>query len=238
MGRETALLLAAAGRPVAVWGTDGPKAQRVAEECAALGVNAIGLSVNVGDRRAVAAGVDATADVIGAIGGLVCSAAMIRLVEVDTVDFTDWDEIIRVNLTGVANAIAETLPRLRKVGRGASIVLISSTEALRALRQSPIPIAYTASKHGVVGLMRSAVVSLASEGIRINTVCAGAMATPMMDAGLPVAGEDVEQQMVASIPLGYVSHPQEVAHLVCFLLAPESSYVTGAAIPADGGMTA
>jgi NAD(P)-dependent dehydrogenase (short-subunit alcohol dehydrogenase family) len=235
LGRETALLLAAAGRPVAVWGTDGAKAETVAAECAALGVKAIGLSVDVGDRTAVTAGVDASRDAIGPIGGLTCSAAILRVGPVGCVDFRDWDETIRVNLTGVAHTIEAALPRLREVGRGASIVVVASTEAFRG---SPILAAYTASKHGVLGLVRSAGLTLAREGIRVNAVCAGAMDTRMLQGGLTQAGPEIEQQMLASIPLGYISHPKEVAHVICFLLSPEASYVTGAAIPADGGMTA
>ncbi|WP_281783690.1 SDR family NAD(P)-dependent oxidoreductase [Sinimarinibacterium flocculans] len=235
LGRETAILLASAGRPVAVWGTDAAKARGVAAECAVLGVTAIGLGVDVGDRDAVAESVAASRAAIGPIGGLACSAGIIRVGPAGAIDFADWEAMVRVNLNGVAYAMEATLPELRSVGRGASIVVVASTEAIRG---SPILAGYTASKHGVLGLVRSAAGALGREGIRVNALCAGAMDTPMMRKALAQAGDEARQQMIAAIPLGYISHPKEVAQVIRFLLSPEASYINGAAIPVDGGLTA
>jgi NAD(P)-dependent dehydrogenase (short-subunit alcohol dehydrogenase family) len=152
------------------------------------------------------------------------------------IDFAEWELTLRTNLSGVAHTLEAALPLLREVGAGASFVAVASTEALRG---SPYLVGYSASKHGVVGLVRSASLNLAGEGIRVNAVCAGAMDTPMMAESLMQAGGDeVKQQMLAKIPLGYIADPQEVAHVICFLLSPEASYVTGTAIPVDGGMLA
>jgi NAD(P)-dependent dehydrogenase (short-subunit alcohol dehydrogenase family) len=89
----------------------------------------------------------------------------------------------------------------------------------------------------VLGLVRSASRALAPEGIRVNAVCAGAMDTPMMaDALAKAGGEPVRQQMLGNIPLGYIADPREVGFVIRFLLSPEASYMTGTAVPVDGGM--
>ncbi|HKY91822.1 MAG TPA: SDR family oxidoreductase, partial [Nevskiaceae bacterium] len=203
--------------------------------CRAHGVDAVGMGFDVGNLAQVRAAVTRSREAIGPIGGLACCAAIIRLGPVGAIDFAQWDEVLRVNASGVAYAIEATLPELRAVGRGASIVVVASTEGLRG---SPLLAAYTASKHAVVGLVRSASLALAREGIRVNAVCAGAMSTPMMDGAIAAAGEAVREQMIAAIPLGYIAEPHEVGRVIRFLLSSEASYVTGVALPADGGMLA
>jgi NAD(P)-dependent dehydrogenase (short-subunit alcohol dehydrogenase family) len=236
LGRATALLLAQAGRPVAVWGTNSERTNEVVRLCQDAGASAFGTTLDVGDLDAVRAAVDASEDAIGSIGGLVCAAARLRSDSVGSMSFGEWDLTLRTNLTGIAYTLEAALPALRRVGRGASCVAVASIEAIRG---SGFLASYSTSKHGVLGLVSSASRALAPEGIRVNAVCAGAMDTPMMAAALEAnGGEPVRQQMIAAIPLGYVSDPKEVAQVIAFLLAPESSYVTGAAIPVDGGMLA
>jgi NAD(P)-dependent dehydrogenase (short-subunit alcohol dehydrogenase family) len=235
LGCATALLLAEAGRPVAVWDLDEQGAKKVAEACCAKGVKALGLRVDVSDRSAVVGAAAQSRQALGAIGGLACCAGVFRLGPVGQIDFADWDLTLRVNLDGVAYTVEAALPSLREVGRGAAIVVVASTEALHG---SPLMAAYTASKHGVLGLVRSAARILAPEGIRINAICPGAMDTPMLMGALGQVGDEGKRQMIASIPLGYVSDPAEVGRVIRFFLSPEASYVTGVAVPVDGGMTA
>ncbi|WP_437931493.1 SDR family NAD(P)-dependent oxidoreductase [Sorangium sp. So ce291] len=235
LGRATALLLAGAGRPVAVWDIDEQGARQVAEACRARGVQALGVGVDVGDRSAVEQAAATSRQALGEIGGLVCCAGVFRLGPVGQIDFAEWDLILRVNLNGVAHTVESVLPSLREVGRGAAIVVVASTEALHG---SPLHAAYTASKHGILGLVRSAALRLGREGIRINAICPGAMDTPMLADGLRQAGDEFRNQLIASIPLGYISDPAEVGRVICFFLSPEASYVTGAAVPVDGGMLA
>ena len=147
----------------------------------------------------------------------------------------DWQATLDVNVMGVVNAIEALLPELRRAMPGSAIVAIASTEGVRGNPNIP---AYTASKHGVVGLVRAAARSLGPEGLRINAVCPGAMDTPMLRGALGTIGPEVEAAMVASIPLGRTADPLEVARVARFLLSDEASYVTGAAILVDGGMTA
>jgi len=236
LGKATALLLAEAGRPVAIWGTSETRVGEVAEQCRRAGVKAIGLTVDVRDPAAARDAARASRDAIGLIGGVVCSAARLVVTPVGNLDFGEWQTTLDVNLTGTATTLEATLPSLREIGRGASFVAVASTEAFKG---SSYLAAYTASKHGVLGLVRAASRALAPEGIRVNAVCAGAMDTPMMTRALADAGgEPLRRQMIAAIPLGYISDPREVGYVIRFLLSPEASYMTGAAVAVDGGMLA
>ena len=236
LGKATALLLAEGGRPVAIWGTNEDRVREVAELCREAGVKAVGLTVDVRDPKATHDAARASREAIGPIGGVVCSAARLAVTPIGQIDFAQWQTTLDINLTGTATTLEALLPALREVGRGASFVAVASTEAFRG---SSYLAAYTASKHGVLGLVRASSRALAPEGIRVNAVCAGAMDTPMMTRALGDAGgEPVRQQMIAAIPLGYISDPREVGYVIRFLLSPEAAYVTGAAVPVDGGMLA
>jgi NAD(P)-dependent dehydrogenase (short-subunit alcohol dehydrogenase family) len=233
LGRATALLMARAGRPVAVWGRDGRRAEAVADECRALGASATSLAFDIGDRQAVADAVSESGRALGRIGGLAVCHGISPLGTVGSLDFEVWDRCIRTNMSGVAYVLEASLPLLRAAGRGASVVIALSTSALQG---APITAEYTASKHGALGLVRVASRTLGADGIRVNAVCPGAMDTPMLQEALAAAPEGTRDAMAAAIPLGYVSDPLEVARVIGFLLSPDASYVTGAAIPVDGGL--
>jgi NAD(P)-dependent dehydrogenase (short-subunit alcohol dehydrogenase family) len=233
LGRATALLLARAGRPVAVWGRDERRAGQVAEACRARGVSAISVAFDIGDRKAVAEAVAESGRALGRVGGLAVCHGISPLGIVGRLNFDVWDDCIRTNLSGVAYTLEASLPLLRAAGRGAAVAVVLSTSALRG---AAVTAEYTASKHGALGLVRVASRTLGPEGIRVNAVCPGAMDTPMMKEALGAAPEGTLGALLAAVPLGYVSNPFEAARVVCFMLSPASSYVTGAAIPVDGGM--
>ena len=235
LGKATALLLAEAGRPVAIWDLNAEGAKSVAARCSAADVASVGVGVDVGSREAVIEAAIASRKAIGPVGGLACCAAITRIGPVGHINFADWDLTMSTNLNGIAYAIEALLPALREVGAGAAIVVIASTEALRGNANIA---AYTASKHGALGLVRSAARTLGPERIRVNAICPGAMKTPMLAGALKHTPAGTEEQMLASIPLGYASDPKEVGYVVRFLLSEEASYVTGVGIPVDGGMTA
>jgi len=236
LGRATAHLVAQAGRPVAVWGRNEVRTMRVAEECRHLGVEAIGVSFDISDRMAVVGAVAKSEKSLGLIGGLAMCHGIAPLGDFKNFNFESLELCLQTNLTSLAYTMDAALPSLLRVGRGAAIVAALSTAALRS---TPLMPEYTAAKHGALGLIRAAARSLGPEGIRVNAVCPGAMDTPMLEAGLTTSGDDREliyNSIIASIPLGYISDPIEVAHVLRFLISPESSYINGADIAVDGGM--
>lgn len=236
LGRESAILAAKAGRSVAVWGRDPKRTEAVAEICRAEGVEVIGLAFDITDQQAVIDAVSQSEQAIGTIGALSINHGIHPFDTFGALNFKDFDACLKVNLTSLAYIIEAALPALRKAGKGTAIVAALSTNALRA---SPFGAAYTASKHGALGLIRAAARRLGPEGIRVNAVCPGAMATPMMEKSMRDLGADRDQvigAMEAAIALGYVADPIEVAYVMHFLISPESCYINGADIPVDGGM--
>jgi NAD(P)-dependent dehydrogenase (short-subunit alcohol dehydrogenase family) len=144
----------------------------------------------------------------------------------------NWDNTISINLKGVWYCMKYQIPEMLKSG-GGSIVNNASIAGLVGFAGLP---AYVASKHGVVGLTKSAALDYAKQGIRINAVCPGVIHTPMIDR---FTGEDpaVLEQMVAAKPMGRVGQPEEIADTVVFLCSDASSFITGQALAVDGGWT-
>lgn len=145
----------------------------------------------------------------------------------------DWDRVISVNLKGVWLCMKYELPEMLKQGSG-SIVNNSSVAGLVGVPNSS---AYTASKHGVVGLTKAVALEYAKAGIRVNAVCPGAVETPMLER---IFARQPERRPIYSMlqPIGRLGTPEEVANCVVWLCSDESSLVTGHALPVEGGWTA
>jgi NAD(P)-dependent dehydrogenase (short-subunit alcohol dehydrogenase family) len=233
LGRAAALDLARHGRALAIWDIDELKAKTVADEVAAFGFPTIGLGVDVGDRSAVRNAAATSREAIGLIGALACCAGIVRHEPVGGISEAGWGDTLHVNLSGTAYTVEALIPYLREVGRGAAIVTVASTEALRGNAFLP---AYSASKHAVLGMTRSYARALGGDGIRVNVLCPGAMDTPMLRTSLADPDSEVLRSLKAAIPLGRISDPAEVAPAITFLLSAQASYITGASLLADGGL--
>jgi len=233
IGRATALSLAEVGRPVAVWDIDGPGAEETAAACRDLGVAAHAAVVDVSDSARIGDAVVDAAALLGSLGGFVHAAGVSGAATVDDIDDAVWDATLNVNLRAAAVICRHLLPPFRAAGPGSSAVLISSIEGLFG---SSMLTAYCASKAGVLGVMRSLAHRYAIEGFRVNAICPGAVETPMLEPAFAIPGfrELIEERT----PLGRVASPDEIARPVRFLLSSEASFITGAHLIIDGGMTA
>lgn len=145
----------------------------------------------------------------------------------------NWDRVLSVNLKGTWLCMKHEIPHMLKQGKGA-IVNMSSVAGLIGYRNIP---AYVASKHGVIGLTKTAALEYATTGIRINAVCPGVIRTPMVERFVGGTPEG-EEQMIASEPIGRLGVPEEVAEAVVWLCSDAASFVLGHAMVIDGGLVA
>jgi len=145
----------------------------------------------------------------------------------------NWDKTIGINLKGIWLCMKNEIPYMLKEGKGA-IVNCASVAGLIGFPGLP---AYVVSKHGVVGLTKTAALEYARQGIRINAVCPGVIKTPMIDR---VTGKDkeIEKQYISMEPVGRMGNPEEVGEAVIWLCSDSASFVTGHALPVDGGWIA
>jgi NAD(P)-dependent dehydrogenase (short-subunit alcohol dehydrogenase family) len=233
IGRETALALAEVGRPVAVWDIDGQGAAETAAMCRdRYGVVADSSVVDVTDTGALGAAVSWSAEALGSLGGFVHAAGVSGATPVDLIEDDLWDATLNVNLRAGVMISRLVIPSFRAAGPGSAIVFISSIEGL--FGSSLLP-AYCASKGGVLGVMRSISQRFANEGFRVNAVCPGAVDTPMLAPAFTLPG--FRQQLEERTPMKRVSTPDEIARPIRFLLSDEASFITGAHLTVDGGLT-
>lgn len=145
----------------------------------------------------------------------------------------DWDRVISINLTGVWLCMKYEILQMLKQGGGA-IVNTASDAGLLGVPQMP---AYVASKHGVVGLTKTAALEYAKSGIRVNAVCPGVIKTPMVER---ITGQRPgrAERMTAAEPVGRMGKPEEIAEAVVWLCSEAASFVTGLPMPVDGGIAA
>lgn len=234
MGRATAHLFADEGALVAVTDLGDDRVASVVEEIGAAGGRAAGWTLDVRDPDRIAAVVAEVAEALAPIDILVNNAGVSMAAPLTTDDDafeSAWATTLEVNLTAQVRLIRACLPQLRRHREG-RVVNIASTEGLGATAQiSP----YTASKHGVIGLTRSLAVELGREGVTVNCVCPGPVNTGMT---APIPDDAKATFARRRVPLRRYGEPEEVAHATLGLVLPAMSFVNGAVLVADGGMTA
>lgn len=234
IGKAAGEIFAERGASVAILDWDEKAGNETCEEIRAKGGNAIFEKVNVAEYAAVERAVQKTADVFGGVNALAVSAGIQRYGTAVSTPDEQWSEVLDVNLKGAWNAARAVIPYLQKAGSG-SIVNVSSVQAL-ASQQNVL--AYTVSKHGLLGLTRSMAMDFAKENIRANCVCPGTVDTPMLKwaASLDPNPQSVYDACNAMHPLGRIAQPREIAEVVAFLAHESSSFVTGAIWTVDGGL--
>ena len=231
IGRAIALELAAQGMPIAVVDVSNEASEATAAMIVDLGGAAVAIACDVTRATEVETAVDRLLDEFESLtAGINCAG--ITGPAALTADLTEaeWDHVLGVNLRGVWLCMRAEI-RTMLEGGGGAIVNIASTAGLRGGKRTA---AYAASKHGVVGLTRSAALDYASRGIRINAVCPGAIETPMLER-LTSGNERLAEQLARSTPMGRAGRPEEIARVVSWLCSDAASYVTGETISVDGG---
>ena len=234
IGLATARAFAETGAAVAMADLDEAAVHTAAKELTETGHRAVGIGCDVTDESQVAAAVDRVVATYGRLD-MAFNNAGVQAPPSDAADETaaDFDRVNAVNLRGVWASMKHELRHMRDQGSGA-IVNCSSLGGLVGL---PERAAYHASKHGVVGLTRSAAVEYAPKGVRINAVCPGTIDTPMV-ADMLAGQADAMAEIMKQQPIGRLGRAEEIAAAVVWLCGPGASFVVGVALPVDGGFTA
>lgn len=233
MGLATAKAFAEAGAAVALADVNGEAVKAQADVLVAAGHKAIGIRCDVSDMAQVEAMVNETVATFGRLD-FAFNNAGVQSPVAETADATpeDYDFVMGVNLRGIWNCMKFELLQMRRQGSGA-IVNNSSLGGLVGIAERGI---YHASKHGVVGLTKSAGLEYAPKGIRINAVCPGIIETPMV-AGMLESQPEAMAELMKEVPMARLGRAQEIADAVLWLCSPGSSFIVGHALPVDGGYT-
>ncbi|GLC23491.1 SDR family NAD(P)-dependent oxidoreductase [Roseisolibacter agri] len=239
IGRASVHALAQAGAQVVVADVDEARARSVADEVHAAGGTALAVVADVTDDAAVKAMVATAVSTLGGVD-LAVNAAGVGGVEAPTHAYAEaaWLRTVDVNLTGVWRCMRHQIPALlargAQTGRTTAIVNVASVAGLAGF---PAHAAYAASKHGVVGLTKTAALEYARRGLRVNAICPGFTDTPMV-AQITGADPEREAQLARRLPIGRLGTPAEIAAGVLYLCSDAAAFMIGHALVLDGGIVA
>lgn len=234
IGRASALIFAREGAKVVVADVTVEGGEETVRQVKAAGGEALFVKADVGKAADVEAMINKA---VATYGRLDCAYnnAGIEGKQLSVIDDTEenWERVLRINLIGVWLCMKYELVQMRKQGAGAIVNTASDAGLLGVPRMG----AYVASKHGVVGLTKTAALECAKTGIRVNAVCPGVIQTPMIER---VGGQrpGMIERMVAGEPIGRAGKPEEIGEAAAWLCSDAASFVTGFAMPVDGGIFA
>jgi NAD(P)-dependent dehydrogenase (short-subunit alcohol dehydrogenase family) len=233
MGLATAQAFAEAGAAVVLADFKEDAVKAAAEKLVAARHKALAVRCDVSDDAQVAAMVDRTVAEFGRLDAAFNNAGvMARIAPTGDSTREDWDRVIGVNLRGVWSCMKHELRQMERQGSGA----IVNNASVGALTGNPGIASYIASKHGVVGLTRTAALEYVKRGIRVNAVNPGLIDTQIV-RDVVSGDEQAYAELAKQVPMGRAGRPEEIASVVLWLCSPGASYVVGHALTVDGGMT-
>lgn len=231
IGAAAARAFAQAGARVVLAARDAQALESVARDIRSADGNALVVPTDTGDPSAIAHLVDATLEAYGRLDAAFNNAGDGHMpTPLADIAVEDFDRVVRVNLRGIFLAMKYEIPAMLASGGGA-IVNMSSTAGLMGV---PGIASYVASKHGIIGLTKTAAVDYAQHNIRVNAMAPG----PILTHRLQNVPDAMRERMVGPVPMHRLGQPEEVAATVIWLCSDQASYLTGATIPVDGGWTA
>jgi NAD(P)-dependent dehydrogenase (short-subunit alcohol dehydrogenase family) len=238
IGRAAAIALAREGANVALADVDAEGGAETVRAVEAAGGAALFVSTDVSRADAVEALIAETVQRFGRLDCAVNNAGIQgELNPTDECSEENWNRIIGINLTGVWLCMKYEIARMREQGSGA-IVNVASNFGFVG---SPGMPAYSAAKHGVLGLTKTAALEYAQSGIRVNAVCPGPVQTPLVDNMLidqPEAADEIMNSITRRLPMGRIGQPEEIGEAIMWLCSDGASFATGVALPVDGGFVA
>ena len=233
MGLATAQAFAEAGAAVVLADLKEDAVKAAAQKLIAAGHKALAVRCDVSDDAQVAAMVDRTVAEFGRLDAAFNNAGVMALIApIADSSREDWDRVIGINLRGVWSCMKHELRQMERQGGGA----IVNNASVGALTGNPGIASYIASKHGVVGLTRTAALEYVKRGIRVNAVNPGLIDTQIARAVVN-RDEQAYAELAKHVPIGRAGSPEEIASVVLWLCSPGASYVVGHALTVDGGMT-
>lgn len=236
IGRATALAFAREGAKVAILGRTTTVLDAVVQELAGLGTQGLGIQCDVTRASDTLSVMESVEKAFGPANVLVNNAGVLSVSTAESISEQDWDRVITTNLKGPFLMSRAVLPAFRRAGQG-SIVNIGSVLGLVAMKDRA---AYCASKGGLTLLTKAMALDHAHEKIRVNCICPAIIETELV-RGLfneTEQGRKARDARIGTLPLGRFGTADEVAELAVFLASDESSWMTGTAIPIDGGLSA
>jgi meso-butanediol dehydrogenase / (S,S)-butanediol dehydrogenase / diacetyl reductase len=234
IGASTARRFALEGASVVIADLSGTRAEKVTGEVKANGGRAVCLKMDAADPDGVQAAIKLALDTYGRLDIMFNNAGMAEVASVEDISLESWNRVLAVTLTSTFLGIKYSLPIMRKQGRGA----IVNTASISGTRGDYGMASYNAAKAGVINLTRSAALENAKHNIRVNCVCPGAINTRAPELLGKDKADEFRRIQRAAHPVGRMGEPEEIANTVLFLASDEASFITGAAIVADGGVTA
>ena len=230
IGAACAERLARDGAAVALWDVDDARGEALAASLASRGSRAIYRHCNVASKAEVEAALAATLAALGRVDALVNNAGIFKAADFLDVTEADWDAVIDVNLKG-AFLVAQAVARSMAATGGGAIVHMSSVNAVMAI---PSIASYNVSKGGINQLTRVMALALADQGIRVNAVAPGTIATDLAKNAV-LGNDEARARIMSRTPMRRLGEPSEIAEVVAFLLSSAASYMTGEIVVVDGG---